>query len=477
MHIRSSRGVILAFALMGMATGARAAGIDCSKARSATEKAICANPNLLALDQQIADAYADALQRQPDRRDAMRQDLIRWLKQRDTACALPSAAIPRCLSTQMNARLAALAPPAAGAPAAAPMPPVAAAPVPRDLQTAAAPSRPADPAIPSGTQPRAAGTLDQASLPAAEHAETLLHVTSAGRFSIVAKSPSGAALQLVDIMTGPGDVAGVAGSQDGRLDPLLDVGTYKLNVASAKGATGSVALTITPFRDAAPPAALPPPGFPLTATLRDGEQRAFWLVVPPDGDVRVESAGRAVADLRLWRDGRELTPLEPASLRAEPVSGHPLTDLRLEGKVEPGTYLAVVYGGAPNPWTDNDASQPLYLRAGASPALAEGWAGGPMGPFGSEVYAVPPSAGLLRLTLPSAAGAELRVGGTVAAITRTSREPTVHLAVTPKQTPTVEIRAAAGQAVHAAGAGAAAGPGAEPSGHLLGFGGGQRRWR
>ena len=238
----------------------------------------------------------------------------------------------------------------------------------------------------------------------------------------------------------------MAGSQDGRLDPLLDVGTYKLNVTSAKGATGSVALTVTPAHDAALPAALPPPGFPLTATLRDGEQRAFWLVVPPDGAVQIEAAGRAVADLRLWHDGRELTALEPASLRVEPASGHPLTDLRLAGKVEPGTYLAVVYGGAPVPWTDNDASQPLYVRAGASPALAEGWAGGKMGPFGSEIYAVPASAGLLRLALPAAAPAELRVGGRVAAISRTSREPMVHLAVTPKQTPVIEIRAAAGQA-------------------------------
>ena len=110
MHIRMSRGFVLAVALLGVASGARAAGIDCSKARSPTEKAICAHPNLLALDGQIADAYADALQRQPERRDAMRQDLVRWLKQRDTACALPSAAIPRCLSTEMNARLAALAP-------------------------------------------------------------------------------------------------------------------------------------------------------------------------------------------------------------------------------------------------------------------------------------------------------------------------------------------------------------------------------
>ncbi len=233
--------------------------------------------------------------------------------------------------------------------------------------------------------------------------------------------------------------------QDGRLDALLDVGTYKLRVTSPKAATGTVALTVTPFHDAAPPAALPQPGFPRTMTLRDSEQRAYWLSVPPGGAVQIEAAGRALADLRLWRDGRELTALQPAATRIEPASGHPLTDLRLIGTVEPGTYLAVVYGGQSLPWTDNDTTQPLYLRAGVSPALAEGWAGGPMGPFGSEIYAVPPAIGLLRLTLPASAEAELRVGGTIASITHTSREPTVRLPITPKQTPTVEVRAAAGQ--------------------------------
>jgi uncharacterized protein len=451
-------GAALAFLTLG-ATGVRAAGIDCAKAHSPTEKAICAHPNLLALDQQIAAAYADALGRQPQRKDAMRQDLIRWLKQRDAACALPSADIPKCLAGQMTARLAALAPPATEAtgPAAPPVAtppattppttttPPAATPPPGPLQTAAPAAPPADPAIPAGITPPGAATLDQASLPVAEHAETMLHVTTAGRFTIAAKSPSGAALQLIDILTGPGRVAGVAGAQDGRLDPLLDVGTYKLRITSAKAATGSVALSVTPFHDAAPSAALPQPGFPRTTTLNDGEQRAFWLTVPPGETVRIEAAGRSLADLRLWRDGRELTALEPAAMRTEPVSGHPLTDLRLTGSVEPGTYLAVVYGGPALPWTDNDAAQPLLLRSGASPALAEGWAGGPMGPFGSEVYALPPAVGLLRLTLPTSAATELRAGDAVATIARTSREPTVHLTVTPKTMPTVELRAAAEQ--------------------------------
>jgi uncharacterized protein len=430
-------GAAVLLAMVPMA--GRAQGIDCSRARSPTEKAICASPTLMGLDRQVAIAYADALARQPDRRDAMRRDLLGWLRARDAACNVPSAGIDRCLSGQLTARLAALAPPPPTTPAPAAAPPPA--------QATAAP--PADPAIPAASfdQPAPVATLDAASLPVASEADTLLHVTSPGRFTIAAHSSSGAALQLVDMLTGPSDIAGAAGSQDGRLDQLLDVGTYKLRAFTAPGASGLVGLTVTPFHDAAPPAALPQPGRALAAALRDGEQRAFWLLVPPGGgdNVRIEAAGRSLADLRLWRDGRELTALDPASQTVTPAPGHPLTDLRIVGRVEPGTYLAVAYGGPSLPWTDNDAAQPFHLRAGASNALAEGWAGGTVGPFGSEVFTLPPTARILRLDLPAPAAADLRVADAVATIDKTSREPSVTLVGPEGRQQVAELRAAAGQ--------------------------------
>ena len=440
--MRAGLGVAVLLAGMALLSGVgRAQGIDCSRARSPIEKAICASPNLLALDHQVAVAYASSLARQPERREAMRTELLAWLHARDAACNVPSAAIERCLSGQLTARLTALAPPPPTTPTTAP------------VQAAAAP--PPDPAIPAASfnQPAPAATLNAASLPAASESDTLLHVTSPGRFTIAAHSPSGAALQLVDMLTGPSELAGAAGSQDGRLDRLLDVGTYKLRAFAAPGASGPIGLTVTPFHDAAPPAALPQRDRPFDATLRDGEQRAFWLLVPPGGgdNVRIEAAGRALTDLRLWRDGRELTALDPAAQTVTPAPGHPLTDLRIVGRVEPGTYLAVAYGGPALPWTDNDATQPFHLRAGASNVLAEGWAGGTVGPFGSEVFALPPSARMLRLDLPAPAVAELRVGDTVATLDKTSREPSVTLTGPQGRQPVAELRAAAGQAftVHA----------------------------
>ena len=418
--------------LLAALPAARAQGIDCSRARSPTEKAICASPALHALDSQIASAYADALARQPDRREAMHAGLLSWLKQRDAACTVPAAALERCLSGQMTARLAALAPPVSPPPASA-------------ARTEAA----ADPALPAAAAnpPSPVAFLDAASLPASPEADTLLHVTSPGRFTIAAHSATGAALQLVDMLTGPTEAAGIAGAQDGRLDQLLDIGAYKLRLLSRPGATGAVAVTVTPFHDAAPPAALPPTGRTVSTTLRDGEQRAFWLLVPPgDGaNVRIEAAGRALADLRLWRDGREMAALQPERLRIDSTPAHPLENLRLTGHVEPGTYLAIAYGGVALPWTDGAADQPFYLRSGASPALAEGFAGGTVGPFGSEVFALPPYARLLRLDLPAPAAADIRVGDAVGPIQKNSREPHVVLRGPQGTQDVAELRGAAGQ--------------------------------
>ena len=256
--MRSWLAAVLLACLALLPGHGHAQGIDCSRARSTTEHAICASPALLALDHQVAVAYADTLARQPDRRDALRTELLAWLHSRDAACNVPAAAIERCLATQLTARLAALTPPPGVAQPAPASRPEAAANAPPANVTPLPPAStmpPPDPAIPDASydQPVPAATLDAASLPAGPEADTLLHVTSPGRFTVAAHSPSGAALQVVDMLTGPSDLAGAAGAQDGRIDRLLDVGIYKIRAFSAEGAAGAVSLTVTPFHDAAPP--------------------------------------------------------------------------------------------------------------------------------------------------------------------------------------------------------------------------------
>jgi hypothetical protein len=197
----------------------------------------------------------------------------------------------------------------------------------------------------------------------------------------------------------------LAGAQDGRLDELLDTGTYKLRLSAAHGATGSVGVAVTPFRDAAPPAALPAPGVLFAADLTDGRQRSFWLGVAADGRVRIAATGRALADLRLWRDGRDLVDMAAAAEITEAVPGRPMTTLTLQGSVEPGTYLVTAYGGPAATWSDGNTAQPFYLRQGVSDALEAGWAGGTIGPTGTDVLSVPRRAAALRLDLPRVGGA------------------------------------------------------------------------
>ena len=433
-------------AVIGIAApAARAQSFDCSKARTPVERAICAQPSLGALDRAVADAFAQKLARPDTDSAALKAEQSAWLRQRDAGCKVAPAQLAGCLNTALTSRLGALA--AQSAPAAA----AAAAPVAPGPQAGAqvpAPPRApalAPPAIPSAANPPAArATLDRAAIPAGVPGDTLLHVTSPGRFSIATHSANGAAIQLVDMMAGPSDPVGEAGARDGRTDVLLDTGIYKLRTLTVEKATGDVQIAVTPFADAAAPAAIPAPGELLAAPLADLQQRAFWLAVGPDGVVQIDAVGRALSDLRLWLGGASLVPLEPVSRVVEPVRGHPMLGLRLLGKVEPGTYLVVAYGGSPNVWPDGAAEMPFYLRAGLSSRLAEGTASGTIGPAGSEWFAAPPRAGLFRLDLPNAAPATLQVAMRQAAIAANSRDPSVTLRTPPNQD-MVEVSGAAGQ--------------------------------
>src|SRR4029077_14537086 len=139
------------------------------------------------------------------------------------------------------------------------------------------------------TPPPAVAALDQDRLPSAGEHATLLRVTAPGRFAIKADSPTGTAIQLVDMLTGPSELAGEAGTTDGRIDQLLEAGTYKLRLFGAPGALGETRLAVIPFRDRAPPVAAPPPTAEETTTdLADLQQRSYRFIVAGSGRVRIE---------------------------------------------------------------------------------------------------------------------------------------------------------------------------------------------
>ncbi|WP_175765939.1 lysozyme inhibitor LprI family protein [Burkholderia ambifaria] len=87
MHGRHARRANLRSAMMlsvlTMASmAAHAAGFDCTKAASPTEKAICADPGLSSLDGQLATAWKKALAKGGDTA-ALKAAQLQWLKQRD----------------------------------------------------------------------------------------------------------------------------------------------------------------------------------------------------------------------------------------------------------------------------------------------------------------------------------------------------------------------------------------------------------
>ncbi|SDR59926.1 Protein of unknown function [Rhizobiales bacterium GAS113] len=382
---------------------ASAQSFDCAKARSPIENAICGSADLKAQDAALAESYGRLLATQArgaELRDGQRQ----WLIQRDLSCA-PFAADPvrltACLASVYRTRLTFLA-------SVAQQPP--------DIL----PPAPADPSA-SLSRETASAALDQ---------DTILRVDTPGRLSIRAESATGVALQLVDMIAGPGDIEGEAGLRDGRLDVLVDKGTYKLRSFGAVRAQGSAHLTVQPFRAAAAANASLLRGGQFSGDLADLQQRSFWLIVDMSGRVFVEAAGRALHDLRLWRNGTDLAALNPSLVSIEPKPGHGLTRARLEGSVEPGLYLVTAYGGVSLPWADGESAQPFHIRAGAPDVMAGGFAEGVIGPLGSTRFEVPAPATYMRLELPEPAPARISVArGTasaqMAAIAKNSRQPVV----------------------------------------------------
>lgn len=65
---------------------------DCSKARAWAEKVICSDPELAALDQELASAYRSARARHSDTRsDSLKQEQRAWLRRRDACEGRPQS--------------------------------------------------------------------------------------------------------------------------------------------------------------------------------------------------------------------------------------------------------------------------------------------------------------------------------------------------------------------------------------------------
>lgn len=103
------RAVFLAALALAAATPSLAAGIDCGKAQSPVEKAICAEPKLKAADDAMSAAY-ERLRGEADvgGKEALQVSQRRWISQRE-GCADPDAAdITPCIAESTAKRTAVL---------------------------------------------------------------------------------------------------------------------------------------------------------------------------------------------------------------------------------------------------------------------------------------------------------------------------------------------------------------------------------
>ncbi|HVI89516.1 MAG TPA: lysozyme inhibitor LprI family protein, partial [Dongiaceae bacterium] len=453
---RGSWGWLAAIALLLSAWGhapASAAGpsFDCTVAKAPIERLICSDSGLSQADADMTQAYK-ALRQTLDAKG--RADLLqvqrRWLQSRFTECKIPvsgeipassAAGLATCLNGLYAARIKALgeaqaadknaannsstnnnAAPAASASGTGATAQAAAGQTgagqaetkaqPTTAQPAAGGSAAggAGNASAPGTGEAAAARLDQTVFTATGRQETLLTVPRFGRYALTTHSGQGTAVQLIDRMAGPGDLYGVPGSSDGRIDTFLDHGVYKVVLLASDKGSGEAELDVHPFAE------LNSPAIPRLTELKlvqgdldDFQQRSYWLDITERRTVAIEAAGRNLADLRLWRDGNWLVDATPEAVDSEPEPGKPLNVRRLVTVLEPGLYLLSAYGGPTLPWAKTSDAHPFYLRMGI-PSIGEGGRQVHIAsPFGVDRYLVPASANYFRLELPEAEAAGLSV--------------------------------------------------------------------
>jgi uncharacterized protein YecT (DUF1311 family) len=91
------------FSLLLLSSSVHAASFDCRLAKSPVEKAICSNPHLSALDDELGRAYQDALKKAGEGDVVVRRDQEAWLSSLREDCS--GAQIVSCIERQDTARI------------------------------------------------------------------------------------------------------------------------------------------------------------------------------------------------------------------------------------------------------------------------------------------------------------------------------------------------------------------------------------
>lgn len=236
-------------------------------------------------------------------------------------------------------------------------------------------------------------SLSPASVPARGNQETLVTLDRASRVVISARTPSGTSCEIVDQVRGPFAQSGSAGSANCTLDLLLDQGTYKLRLASrtkGKGTKGKVDLKAVAYTEDNAQVVLLEPGREVRQSLAPRHQASFWLKLDKRQPVTLRVSGRTAGDVRLWRNGEWLEPVDVQDASTQPRGGQPQYEWWLETTLDAGTYLLTTYGTAPKEWTQGQEDNTLSVAYGF-----------PKTPAGRSLSVTLPPWGLSAVELPS----------------------------------------------------------------------------
>ncbi len=278
--------------------------------------------------------------------------------------------------------------------------------------------------------------LEQTEFAAREMNETLLHIAVPGRYSLQAQSDQGTEIEIVDHMAGPFAAAGSAGEQDGRLDLLLDQGTYKIRLRSHEEGVGTLKLAVHPFVEiGSSDKLLSLDAYQIeNSSLEDLQQQSFWLHLKKRRILRLEAIGRNLKDCRLWRDGLWLEDIKPGFSTYEPVNGQPMRYAEFYHDLNPGIYQLTFYGGAALAWADDSGAHPFSLRIGYHRLGTSGKQIITLSPFGRDTYVAPAKTDFFQISRADKKATTLSVrrwddktsrhgGRDRAAITKESRNP------------------------------------------------------
>lgn len=240
-----------------------------------------------------------------------------------------------------------------------------------------------------------------------------LKISAFGRFSFRVQSEVGVGLQLVDKVEGPRSMVGIPGKQDARMDVFLETGDYRLILHPPPNAPtvrySLMGAAFEELQEGPSPQLLPalPHAETVVTTLGDLQQRSWWIEQREEAPIALEVAGRAVSDLRLWRDGAWLTPDLPA---CRVLDSAPQRVCRLAARLTPGRYQVTVYGGPLLPQATGGDDRSLRVRLGIPRMTGPVRMKRTFGPMGVERFVIPAGMTYARLELTEPGAATIGVG-------------------------------------------------------------------